>query len=111
MKTPLDTVAAVVLAAGCAEAIPPSHARPTTTFTRLTRLQACQRLQADITRNPVKPDLPALHYIADHVTGTPRLARDARDAVKDITHAGIAPIPFLLLKDDFAKVGVHIPIP
>jgi hypothetical protein len=79
-------------------------------FTSLTRLQACQRLQAHITRNQVKPDLPIPHYIADHVTGTPRLARDARDAVKDIAHTSIAPIPFVLLKDDCARVGVHIPI-
>jgi hypothetical protein len=112
MKTFLAAVAAVVLAAGCDDAIaPPSHAHPVTTFSRLTRLQACQRLQADIARHPVRPDLPGLHYIADHVTGTPRLARDARDAVKDITHTGIAPIPFLLLKDDCAKAGVHITIP
>jgi hypothetical protein len=112
MKSLLAAITAVVLATGCADATTPlSHTHPTTMFTRLTRLQACQRLQARITRNQVKPDLPTLHYIADHVTSTPRLARDARDAVKDITHTGIAPIPFLLLKDDCAKVGVDIPIP
>jgi hypothetical protein len=112
MKTLLTAITAVILAAGCADATTPSsHTHPTTMFTKLTALQACQRLQAHITRNQVRPDLPALHYIADHVTGTPRLARDARDAVKDITHTGIAPIAFLLLKDDCTKVGVDIPIP
>jgi hypothetical protein len=112
MKTFLAGITAVILAAGCANATTPSsHTHPTTVFTRLTTLQACQRLQAYITRNQVRADLPTLHYIADHVIGTSRLARDARDAVKDITHTGIAPIPFLLLKDDCTKVGVDISIP
>jgi hypothetical protein len=112
MKTLLAAMTAVILAVGCADATTPSSdTHPTTMFTRLTTLQACQRLQAHITRNQVRADLPILHYIADHVTATTRLARDARDAVKDITHTGIAPIPFLLLKDDCTKVGVDISIP
>jgi hypothetical protein len=112
MKALLAAIAAVVLAAGCTDATTTtSRTHPIPVLTGLTRVQACQRLQAHITRNQVKPDLLTLHYIADHVTDTPRLARDARDAVKDITHTGIAPIPFLLLKDDCAKVGVDIPIP
>jgi hypothetical protein len=104
--------AAAMLAAGCGTAAPQARAHPAApALTPLTRLQACQRLQADITRNGGTADVPALRYIADRVTTIPDLARDARDAVKDIAHTGIAPIPLALLKDDCARVGVHIPVP
>jgi hypothetical protein len=81
------------------------------TLAHLTRRQACLRLRADITRNGGTADVPALSFIADRVTTIPDLARDARDAVKDIAHTGIAPIPLALLKDDCAKAGVDLPVP
>ena len=105
--------AGTVLAAGCSSgSAPQARAHPVaSTLAHLNRLQACQRLQADITRNGGTADVPALRYIADRVTMIPDLARDARDAVKDITHTGIAPVPLALLKDDCAKAGVDIPVP
>jgi len=113
LVTAVIAAAVTAFAAGCSgTSAPPSHTHPATSvLTSLTRLQACQRLRADVTRNAGLPDLPALRYIADHVSAIPRLAMDARDAVKDITHTGIAPIPLALLKDDCAKARVHIPVP
>jgi hypothetical protein len=105
--------AAVVLAAGCGGAAPPrARAHVTTSAPAgLTGRQACQRLQADVTRDKGTADIPVLRYIADRVTAIPRLAMDARDAVKDIAHTGGAPIPLTLLKDDCSKAGVDIPVP
>ncbi len=109
----IAVTAGAVLAAGCSSgSAPPAPAHPvTSTPGHLTRRQACQRLRADVTRNGRTADVSALRYIADRVTTIPDLARDARDAVKDIAHTGIAPIPLALLKDDCAKAGVHIPVP
>ena len=75
---------------------------------RLTRLQACQQLRDDLARNRGVPDIPALRRIADHVTA-PRMAADARTAVRDIDHTGVAPIALALLRDECARAGVRIP--
>jgi len=114
MKAFLATAtAATALAAGCSTTPPPrapAHA-VTPQAASLTTRQACQRLRADAIRDKGTADLPALRYIADRVTAIPRLAMDARDAVKDIGHTGIAPVPLALLKDDCALAGVDIPVP
>ena len=70
----------------------------------------CERLLADVTRNRGIPDIPTLRHIADHVT-VPRLAADARTAVRDIGHTGIAPAALMLLRADCAQAGVKIPAP
>ena len=74
----------------------------------LTKLQACQQLRDDLARNRGVPDIPALRRIADHVTA-PRMAADARTAVRDIDHTGVAPIALALLRDECARAGVRIP--
>jgi hypothetical protein len=109
----IAVIAGALLAAGCGSGSgPPSRVHPAaSTLAHLTRRLACQRLRADITRNGGTADVPALRYVADRVTTIPDLARDARDAVKDIAHTGIAPIPLALLKDDCAKAGVELPVP
>jgi hypothetical protein len=103
-------VAAVLAAAGCAGA--PSaqvrHHRTSPAPVELTSFQACRRLRADVMRTRDVPDLHVLEDIADHVSD-PRLAADARTAVRDIAHTGIAPVAFMLLRDDCARAGVQIP--
>jgi hypothetical protein len=74
-------------------------------------MQACQQLRAVLARDKGRANIPALRHIADRVTAIPRLAMDARDAIKDIDHTGAAPVPLALLNDDCARVGVHIPVP
>jgi hypothetical protein len=126
MKVLLVTVAIVALAAGCAGApqaparqaparqspVQQAPARPDTTasapFT-LTRSQACRQLRDDLARNQGVPDIPALRRIADHVTAAPRMAADARTAVRDIDHTGVAPIALALLRDECTRAGVRIP--
>jgi hypothetical protein len=110
-------LAAAVLAAGCGGPPPsPPHrhpAQPSATASapvQLGRAEACRRLLEDVRRNQGIPDVRALREIADHVTA-PRLAADARTAVRDIGHTGIAPVAFALLRDDCARAGVHIPAP
>lgn len=116
MKVLLVTAAvAVALAAGCGGAaqVPaqPSPARPDATASapvKLTRLRACQQLRDDLARNRGVAGIPALRRIADHVTA-PRMAADARTAVRDIDHTGAAPIALALLRDECARAGVRIP--
>ena len=116
----MTAAAAVALAAGCGGA-PQAPAQPTparqspgrpdasaSAPVSLTKLQACQRLRDDLARNRGVPDIPALRRIADHVTA-PRMAADARTAVRDIDHTGVAPIALALLRDECARAGVRIP--
>jgi hypothetical protein len=49
-----------------------------------------------------------LRRIADHVTA-PRMAADARTAVRDIDHTGAAVIAVALLRDECTRAGVRIP--
>gem|GEM_PF-4943000 len=74
----------------------------------LTRRQACDRLLADVRRTGGAPGQRALREVADHARD-PRMAADARTAVKDLEHTGIAPIAFALLRDDCARAGVRLP--
>jgi hypothetical protein len=86
------------------------HVRVTHSSTvTLSGFQACERLRADVRRTRGVPDLRVLRDIADHVSD-PRLAADARTAVRDIGHTGTAPVAFLLLRDDCAHHGVTIPV-
>lgn len=117
MRVLLAAVAAAAMATGCGGAPPrPPHGhvpRPTAAASApvmLTKLQACARLLKDVRRNRGVPDVPALRDIADHVTA-PRLASDARTAVRDIDHTGVAPVAFTLLRADCAQAGVRIPAP
>ena len=76
----------------------------------LTSRQACLQLRADLARNGGAPDITALRRIADHVTAA-RLAADARTAVRDIEHTGVAPLALALLEDDCDRAGVKITAP
>lgn len=76
----------------------------------LTRVQACQQLRTDLARSQGAPGIPTLRRIADYVTA-PRMAADARTAVRDIGHTGIAPLALGLLRDDCARAGMRIPAP
>ena len=114
LATALAAAVAGVLAAGCtATPAPPPHPQQRVSSAAsgpLSKPQACQHLLADVTRHQGIPSIPALRRIADHVT-EPRMAADARNAVKDIGHTGIAPIPLALLRDDCRRAGVRIPPP
>lgn len=102
--------AAMALAAGCGGAPAPA-ARPDATApapVQISAVQACRQLLGDLSRNRGVPDIPTLRRIADHVTA-PRIAADARTAVRDIDHTGSAPIALSLLRDECARAGVRIP--
>ena len=77
-------------------------------LSKLSSIDACQQLRGSLTRNRGVPDLLTLRIIADHVT-EPRMAAEARSAVRDIDHIGVAPLPIALLRDDCARAGVQIP--
>jgi len=101
-------VAALLAVVGCGGQ--PLHARTHTaasSLQTLTSRQACDLLRDDLARNGGAPDIPALRKVADHV-GAARLAADARTAVRDIGHTGIAPLALALLTDDCARAGVKI---
>ncbi|HZC42155.1 MAG TPA: hypothetical protein VE343_15865 [Streptosporangiaceae bacterium] len=79
----------------------------------MSRHQACQRLLADVRQHPERrgiPGVPALRYVADRVTA-PRMAADARTAVRDLGHTHVAPVALALLRDDCARAGVRLPPP
>jgi hypothetical protein len=103
--------AAVFVGVGCGghPAHSGSHAASSPPGT-LTSRQGCLRLRADLARNGGAPDIAALRVIADHVTAA-RLAADARTAVRDIGHTGIAPLALALLEDDCDRAGVKITPP
>lgn len=87
----------------------PAHQdRPAPALSKLSNVDACQQLRGSLSRNRGVPDLLTLRIIADHVTA-PRMAAEARNAVRDIDHTGVAPIPIALLRDDCARAGVQIP--
>jgi hypothetical protein len=110
----LIAAAAVFVGAGCGTGHPqPAHPRnhaASSPSVTLTSRQACLRLRADLARNAGTPDIPALRVIADHVAAA-RLAADARTAVRDIGHTGVAPLALALLEDDCARAGVRITAP
>src|SRR5216684_7476691 len=101
MRALLVAAAATALAAGCGGPLASAGRTHVTASasTTLTRVQACRELRDDVTRNGGSLDIPALRRIADHVTA-PRLAADARTAVRDIAHTGIAPVALTLLRAD-----------
>ena len=105
-------IATAVMAVGCGGApVPHAHKHLSTPApVKLTGLHACQRLLADVTHNHGIPDIPTLRFIADHVT-LPRISADARTAVRDIGHTGVAPVALALLRADCAQAGVKIPVP
>lgn len=81
---------------------------PAPALDKLTNIEACLQLRGSLSRNQGVPDLLTLRIIADHVT-VPRMAAEARNAVRDIDHTGVAPLPIALLRDDCARAGVRIP--
>jgi hypothetical protein len=100
---------ATTLAVGCSGTPQPVHRpSPTPSYHTISKVEACQHLLRSLSRNQGVPDLPTLRLIADHVTA-PRMAAEARNAVRDIGHIGIAPLPLALLRDDCARAGVQIP--
>lgn len=111
MRTLLVTAAAMALAVGCGGTpSPQAHKDATASATvTFTKRQACERLLHDVTRNGGTPDIAALREIADHVAA-PQLAAEARTAVRDIDHTGIAPVALHLLRADCAQEGVRIPV-
>jgi hypothetical protein len=112
VKGLVAAVAAAALAVGCGGAPRPQAHRASTPASpvTLTSFQACRHLLDDLTRHRGVPDIATLRHIADHVAA-PRLAADARTAVRDIDHTGAAPIAISLLRDDCARAGVRIPGP
>ena len=86
----------------------PADPTPTPAYRTISKVEACQQLRGSLSRNQGVPDIPTLRLIADHVTA-PRMAAEARTAVRDIGHTGIATIPVALLRDDCARAGVQIP--
>ena len=89
----------------------PAHSPSTApALAKLSGHRACEQLLADVTRHGGIPDIPTLRQIADRANA-PRLAADARTAVRDIDHTGAAPVAFTLLRDDCAQAGVRIPAP
>jgi len=110
LRALLVAAVATALAAGCG-GVPQPPARPdasTPAHVTLTSFQACRQLLADLARNHGVPDITTLRRIADHVTA-PRLAADARTAVRDIDHTGAAAIALGLMRDECARAGVPIP--
>jgi hypothetical protein len=107
-RNALLVTAAMTVAVGCGGAPPARHGTTTPAPYTLTSFQACRQLRDDLARNQGVPDIPTLRRIADHVTA-PRLAADARTAVRDIDHTGIAPIALSLMRDECARAGVQIP--
>jgi hypothetical protein len=89
-------------------ATPVRHDSPTPALSTLTSVEACLQLRGSFARNQGVPDILTLRVIADHVT-EPRMAAEARNAVRDIDHTGVAAIPLALLRDDCARVGVRMP--
>jgi hypothetical protein len=87
----------------------PAHQdSPTPALSTLTSVEACLQLRGSFVRNEGIPDILTLRVIADHVT-EPRMAAEARNAVRDIDHTGAAALPVALLRDDCARVGVRMP--
>lgn len=87
----------------------PAHQdSPAPALGKLTNVDACWQLRGSLARNQGVPDIPTLRLIADHVTA-PRMAAEARTAVRDIDHTGVAPLALALLRDDCARAGVQIP--
>jgi hypothetical protein len=122
----LLVIIAATLAVGCGgDPRPPAHQdsptpahqdtpapvhqdSPTPALSTLTRVEACLQLRGSLSRNEGVPDILTLRVIADHVT-EPRMAAEARNAVRDIDHTGVAAIPLALLRDDCARIGVRMP--
>jgi len=80
---------------------------PTPALSTLTSVEACLQLQGSFARNRGVPDILTLRVIADHVT-EPRMAAEARTAVRDIDHTGVATLALALLRDRCARAGVQI---
>lgn len=107
-------LAAVGLLAAACGGTPPARPGPAASaaasaVAKITATQACRLLRADLTRDHGIPDIATLRRVADHVGAAPRLAADARTAVRDIDHTGVAPLALFLLRDDCARAGVPIP--
>ena len=108
LATPAVVLAALA-AAGCHGAPAQVTHGTAPALVKLTGHRACEQLLADITRRGGPPGIPALRQVADRATA-PRLAADARTAVRDIDHTGTAPpVALALLRDDCARAGVRIP--
>src|SRR5215475_6581617 len=86
---------------------PAAHHSPAPALSKLTDVEACEQLRGSLSRNQGAPDIPTLRIIADHVT-EPRMAAEARTAVRDIDHTGVAPLALALLGDRCARAGVQI---
>ena len=80
---------------------------PAPALSKLTDVEACLQLRGSLSRNEGVPDILTLRIIADHVT-EPRMAAEARTAVRDIDHTGVAPLALALLSDRCARAGVQI---
>jgi hypothetical protein len=81
---------------------------PAPALGKLTNVEACLQLLGSLSRHRGVPDILTLRIIADHAIA-PRMAAEARNAVRDIDHTGVAPLPIALLRDDCARAGVRIP--
>jgi hypothetical protein len=113
----LLVAAAATLAIGCSgtaqqpahrDSPTPAHRTPAPEYRTLSKVQACRQLLGSLSRHQGVPDIPTLRLIADHVT-EPRMAAEARTAVRDIDHTGVATLAMALLRDECARAGVQIP--
>jgi hypothetical protein len=87
----------------------PAHQdSPALALSKISNVEACEQLRGSLSRNQGALDILTLRIIADHVTA-PRMAAEARSAIRDIDHTGVAPLPIALLRDDCARAGVRIP--
>jgi hypothetical protein len=121
----LLVIVAAMLAVGCGgDPPPPAHRgtpapahrgspaaahqdSPAPALSKLTDVEACEQLRGSLSRNQGAPDVLTLRIIADHVT-EPRMAAEARTAVRDIDHTGVATLALALLGDRCARAGVQI---
>ena len=121
----LLVIVAAALAVGCGgDPPPPAHRgtpapahqdspapahqdSPAPALSKLTDVEACEQLRGSLSRNQGAPDILTLRIIADHVT-EPRMAAEARTAVRDIDHTGVATLALALLRDRCARAGVQI---
>src|SRR5262245_20532114 len=124
LKALLPVIVAAMLAVGCGSDPPPAHRgspapaqqdspaaadqdSPAPALSKLSKVEACEQLRGSLSRNQGAADITTLRIIADHVT-EPRMAAEARTAVRDIDHTGVATLALALLGDRCARAGVQI---
>jgi len=99
---------AASLAACSGQAVALPQAKPTPHATKLSLLQACRLLRADIIANGGTPDLPTLERVASQATDT-TLATDATSAQSHVGKPDLIWIDLASFSYDCRPSGVQIP--